>query len=48
MSENKNNVLINALASIGIEELAIEGHVQNAMRLKLDATKDTESTKKHK
>jgi hypothetical protein len=50
MSEkiNKNNALIKSLANIEIEELVIEGHVENAMRLKLDATKCTESNKKHK
>jgi hypothetical protein len=49
MKKNKKDTnLIAALANIEIEELAIEGQVQNAFNLKVDALEISEKFQKQK
>ena len=44
----KDTNLISALANIEIEELAIEGQVQNAFNLKVDALEISKNSKNKK
>ena len=49
MKQDKKNInLILALANIEIEELAIEGQVQNAFNLKVDALEISKNSKNKK
>lgn len=48
MKNKKETNLISALANIEIEELAIEGQVQNAFNLKVDALEISKNSKNKK
>ena len=48
MKDKKDTNLIAALANTEIEELAIEGQVQNALNLKVDALEISKNSKNKK
>ena len=48
MKNKKDTDLISALANIEIEELAIEGQVQNALNLKVDVLEISKNSKNKK